>query len=51
MQPTDILMKEHRLIEQVLNCLEKIVRQATTDRKLEKGFYDTGHSQKNLSKS
>ena len=23
MQPTDILMAEHRLIEQVLNCLEK----------------------------
>ena len=28
MHPTDILMTEHRLIEQVLNCLEKIVQQA-----------------------
>jgi hemerythrin-like domain-containing protein len=36
MIPTDILMTEHRLIEQVLNCLEKIVQQATKDGKLEK---------------
>ena len=31
MLPTDILMTEHRLIEQVLNCLEKIVQQAEAD--------------------
>jgi hemerythrin-like domain-containing protein len=36
MQPTDILMTEHRLIEQVLNCLEKIVEQTDTEKKLEK---------------
>jgi len=36
MQPTDILMAEHRLIEQVLNCLEKIVRQAEAQKRLEK---------------
>lgn len=36
MQPTDILMAEHRLIEQVLNCLEKILQQAAADQKLEK---------------
>jgi hemerythrin-like domain-containing protein len=36
MQPTDILMTEHRLIEQVLNCLEKIVEQATADQKVDK---------------
>ena len=36
MQPTDILMTEHRLIEQVLNCLEKIVQQAEAEKKLEK---------------
>ena len=29
MNPTDILMDEHRVIEQVLNCLEKIIEQAT----------------------
>ncbi|MFZ1936047.1 MAG: hemerythrin domain-containing protein [Thermoguttaceae bacterium] len=36
MTPTEILMTEHRLIEQVLICLEKIVQQATTDQKLDK---------------
>ena len=36
MQPTDILMNEHRLIEQVLDCLEKIVQQVTTGQKLDK---------------
>jgi hemerythrin-like domain-containing protein len=36
MQPTDILMTEHRLIEQVLTCLEKIVQQAEAEKKLEK---------------
>jgi hemerythrin-like domain-containing protein len=34
-QPTDILMTEHRLIEQVLNCLEKIVQQADAEKKLD----------------
>ncbi len=36
MQPTDILTTEHRLIEQVLNCLEKIARQADANKKLDK---------------
>ena len=36
MQPTDILMTEHRLIEQVLTCLEKIVQQAEAEKKLER---------------
>lgn len=36
MQPTDILMTEHRLIEQVLTCLEKIVQQAEANKKLDK---------------
>jgi len=36
MQPTDILMTEHRVIEQVLNCLEKIVQQAEAERQLER---------------
>lgn len=35
MQPTDILMNEHRVIEQVLNCLEKILEQCTTEKKLD----------------
>lgn len=35
MQPTDILMNEHRIIEQVLNCLEKILEQCTTDKTLD----------------
>jgi hemerythrin-like domain-containing protein len=36
MQPTDILMTEHRLIEQVLSCLEKVVQQAEAEKQLEK---------------
>ena len=36
MQPTDILMNEHRLIEQVLNCLEKILKQCTIEKKLDR---------------
>ncbi len=35
MNPTDILMDEHRVIEQVLNCLEKIIEQATAAGRLE----------------
>ena len=35
MQPTGIQMTEHRLIEQVLTCLEKIVQQAEAEKKLE----------------
>jgi len=35
MQPTDILMNEHRVIEQVLNCLERILEQCTTEKKLD----------------
>ena len=36
MQPTDILTTEHRLIEQVLNCLEKIAWQSEANKKLDK---------------
>jgi hemerythrin-like domain-containing protein len=35
MQPTDTLMNEHRLIEQVLNCLERILEQCATGQKLD----------------
>lgn len=35
MKATDILMNEHRIIEQVLNCLEKILEQCTVERKLD----------------
>ena len=34
MRPTQILMDEHRVIEVVLSCLEKIVHEAANDRKL-----------------
>jgi hemerythrin-like domain-containing protein len=36
MSPTDILTDEHRVIEQVLDCLEKIVERSESDRKLDK---------------
>lgn len=36
MKPTDILSNEHRVIEQVLDCLVKIASRAIEDRKLEK---------------
>jgi len=35
MQPTDILMNEHRIIEQVLNCLEKILDQCSAGKTLD----------------
>jgi hemerythrin-like domain-containing protein len=35
MTPMDILMDEHRIIEQVLNVLDKIIERATTAGKLE----------------
>jgi len=35
MKPTDILIDEHRVIEQVLECLGKIVERAGSDRKLD----------------
>ncbi|NLY02267.1 MAG: hemerythrin [Rhodopirellula sp.] len=35
MQPTDILMNEHRIIEQVLNCLEKVLEQCETGSSLD----------------
>lgn len=35
MKPTDILTDEHRVIEQVLECLRVIVERAGTDRKLD----------------
>ena len=37
MKPTEILMAEHRVIEQVLNVLEKMAGQAEAAGKLEKG--------------
>lgn len=36
MKPTDILTDEHRLIEQVLECLGIIVERSQSDRKLDK---------------
>jgi len=36
MTPTDILMTEHRLIEQVLSCLEKIAQKAAAEKRLDK---------------
>ena len=35
MNVTDILVNEHRVIEQVLNCLEKIIEQATAAGRLD----------------
>jgi hemerythrin-like domain-containing protein len=35
-KPTDILSNEHRVIEQVLNCLEKMARRCDTEGKLDK---------------
>lgn len=35
MNPTDILMDEHRVIEQVLNSLERMIEQATSSGRLE----------------
>ena len=35
MQPIDILMTEHRVIEQVLSCLEKMSEQALREEKLD----------------
>jgi hemerythrin-like domain-containing protein len=35
MQPTDILMNEHRIIEQVLNCLEQILNQCSAGETLD----------------
>jgi hemerythrin-like domain-containing protein len=57
MQPTDILMNEHRLIEQVLHCLEKILEQCTAGKGLDtksakqaieffRGFADGCHHNK-----
>lgn len=36
MKPTDILSNEHRVIEQVLNCLEKMIEQYESEGTLEK---------------
>ncbi len=36
MKPTDILSSEHRVIEQVLNCLDKMVQKSQTEGKLDK---------------
>ena len=36
MKPTDMLSNEHRVIEQVLECLGKIVERSDSDRKLDK---------------
>jgi len=57
MQPTDVLMNEHRVIEQVLNCLEKILEQCTAGKGLDtrsakqaieffRGFADRCHHNK-----
>jgi hemerythrin-like domain-containing protein len=35
MKPTDILSEEHRVIDQVLDCLERMVQQGETEGKLE----------------
>jgi hemerythrin-like domain-containing protein len=35
MKTTSILLSEHRLIEQVLNCLERMVERCTSQRRLE----------------
>jgi len=35
MKPTEILSLEHRVIEQVLNCLEKIAERSIAERKLD----------------
>ena len=35
MQPTDILMNEHRIIEQVLDCLDKLLEQCAAGQKLD----------------
>jgi hemerythrin-like domain-containing protein len=37
MNPTDILTDEHRVIEQVLDCLEKLIERSCSERKLETG--------------
>jgi hemerythrin-like domain-containing protein len=36
MKPTEILSSEHRVIEQVLNCLDKMIQRCQTDHKLDK---------------
>ena len=36
MKPTDILINEHRIIEQVLNCLERMVERCTAQGRLER---------------
>ena len=41
MKPTQILKNEHRVIEQVLNCLEKIVENGLEEKKIDKkGAWD-----------
>lgn len=35
MQPTDVLMNEHRIIEQVLDCLERILERCADGQKLD----------------
>jgi len=37
MKPTDVLVNEHRIIEQVLNCLERMVERCRRDGRLEEG--------------
>src|SRR3972149_10752582 len=36
MKPTEILSNEHRVIEQVLDCLDKIVQRCQSEHKLDK---------------
>jgi len=37
MKPTDVLVNEHRIIEQVLNCLERMVERCRSDGRFEEG--------------
>lgn len=37
MQPTEILSNEHRIIEVMLNCLERMAKRAISDGKLDRG--------------
>jgi len=57
MTPTQILKDEHRVIEQVLNCLEKMIEKSLTEKKLDatdardavaffRGFADKCHHAK-----
>ena len=44
MKSLEILMDEHRVIEQVLNCLEQILERCGTEGKLRQGHLLARHS-------